>query len=147
MPIHLPVPTHRNGGPDGQGWNRVSLGSLAGDECALRPRDFTHLREAHQDTRRARYGGYGPCIASGACETCLIFKASPKRLDAFTDRVLVRVDRRGEPHLMNRPEDGWASMAQRWTWADLMRVTGWSIGRAYSDEHGDGFWLIRTPAP
>jgi len=143
MPIHLPVPAHRNGGPDGQGWNRVSLGTLAGDECALRPRDYTHLRES-QDTRRARYGGYGPCIGSGHCEQCPILQTPPRHLDSLDDRVLVRIHPvDGRPYLMNRPEDGWASLAKRWTWQDLARLDGWEIGRQHSDEHSDGFWLNR----
>lgn len=146
MPIYLPAPAHQNGGPDGRGWTRLSLasmGGLAGDECALRPRDYSHLRES-QDTRRARYGGYGPCAADGKCETCPIFNASPLRLPALTDRVLVRIGRDGSPYLMNRPEDGWASVARRWTWQDLARLDGWEIGRRYRDEHSDGFWLERA---
>lgn len=143
MPIYLQVPAHRNGGPDGQGWNRVSLGTLAGDECALRPRGYSHLRES-QDTRRARYGGYGPCISNGKCTECPIFQAAPKHLDAFDDRVLVRVDLHGSPHIMNRPEDGWASLSMRWTWQDLARLDGWTVGRAHRDEHSDGFWLERA---
>ena len=84
MPIHLPAPAHRNGGPDGQGWNRMSLGTLAGDECALRPRDYSHLVES-QDTRRARYGGYGPCIACGRC-----LNACPLGLEP--NQVSIRVE-------------------------------------------------------
>lgn len=144
MPIHLPAPAHRPSGPDGQGWNRISLGSLAGDQCALRPRNYSHLRES-QDTRRAGYGGYGPCIAAGKCETCPIFQAAPRELQSLDDRVLVRIHPHdGHLYLMNRPEDGWASLALRWTWQDVARLDGWEIGRRYSDEHGDGFWLQRA---
>lgn len=144
MPIYLQAPAHRNGGPDGQGWNRMSLGSLAGDECALRPRDYSHLLES-QDTRRSGYGGYGPCVTEGRCEACPIFLAAPKHLESLDDRVLVRVDPRdGRPHLMNRPDDGWASMSMRWTWQDLARLEGWMVGRRHDDEHGTGFWLERA---
>ncbi|MFF0277499.1 hypothetical protein [Streptomyces sp. NPDC004330] len=146
MPIHLPAPTYQPGGPDGQGWNRISLGSLAGDECALRPRDYTHLRESHADTRRARYGGYGPCVADGRCETCPILQATPLTLSCLDDTVLVRIHPDGHPYLMNRPEDGWASMAKRWTWQDLARLSGWTIGRTHRDEHSRGFWIHRTAA-
>ncbi|MFG2352628.1 hypothetical protein [Streptomyces sp. NPDC048521] len=148
MPIHLAAPAHQNGGPDGKGWTRLSLasmGGLAGDECALRPRDYSHLVEA-QDTRRAHYGGYGPCIADGRCDACPIFKAAPLTLTALTDRVLVRIGPGGSPYLVNRPEDGWASVARRWTWQDLARLQGWTVGRAYRDEHSDGFWLERAAA-
>jgi hypothetical protein len=145
MPIHLPAPAHRNGGPDGQGWNRMSLGTLAGDECALRPRDYSHLVES-QDTRRARYGGYGPCISDGKCDGCPILQAAPQRLSSLDDRVLVRVHPvDGRPYLMSRPEDGWASLAKRWTWQDLARLDGWEIGRRHRDEHSDGFWIHRVP--
>jgi hypothetical protein len=146
MPIYLPAPSHRNGGPDGQGWNRIALGSLAGDQCALRPRDYSHLVES-QDTRRAGYGGYGPCIADGKCETCPIFQAAPLDLQSLDNRILVRVHPHdGRLYLMNRPEDGWASLGLRWTWQDLARLNGWEIGRRYRDEHSDGFWLERAEA-
>jgi len=149
MPIHLPAPVPRSGGPDGKGWTRLSIasmGGLAGDQCALRPRDYSHLVES-QDTRRAHYGGYGPCIADGTCETCPILQAAPHTLTSLDDRVLVRIHPTdGRPYLMNRPEDGWASLARRWTWQDLARLDGWDIGRRHHDEHGDGFWLNRhTP--
>ncbi|MER6602522.1 hypothetical protein [Streptomyces parvus] len=150
MPIYLPAPAHRNGGVDGQGWNRLSVGSmggLAGDECALRPRDYSHLLES-QDTRRARYGGYGPCVSDGKCEACPIFRAAPRHLDSLDDRILVRINPTdGWLHLMNRPEDGWASLALRWTWQDLARLDGWEIGRRHRDEHSDGFWLNRCTNP
>jgi hypothetical protein len=67
-------------------------------------------------------------------------------MDAFGNRVLVRLNP-AHPHrayLMNRPEDGWASNAQRWNWTDLSRLDGWTVGETYHDEHGDGFWLVRS---
>lgn len=143
MPIFLRVPTHKPSGPDGQGWNRYSLGSLAGDECALLPRDYTHLRES-LDTRIAHYGGFGPCTEGGKCETCPVFQAPPMILDAFDDRVLVRINPNDSyAHLMNRAEDGWASLSHRWTWPQLARLEGWEIGRRFSDEHSECFWLTR----
>lgn len=149
MPIHLQAPAYRNGGPDGQGMTRLAINSMGfgvNDECALRPHDYSHLRESHADTRRARWGGYGPCIADGRCESCPVFQAAPRTLTALTDRVLVRIGPGGSPYLMNRPEDGWASVARRWTWQDLARLSGWTVGRCYRDEHGEGFWLERAPA-
>jgi hypothetical protein len=150
MPIHLKAPEPALGGPDGRGWTRLSIASMGGlaeDECALRPRDYSHLVES-QDTRRARYGGYGPCIGSGDCEQCPIFRSTPRHLDSFDDRVLVRIHpSNGRPYLMNRPEDGWASLGLRWTWQDLARLDGWEIGRRHRDEHSDGFWLERAETP
>lgn len=149
MPIHLQAPAPANGGPDGRGWTRLSIGSmgaLVDDECALRPRDYSHLVES-QDTRRARYGGYGPCVGDGDCERCPILQSPPRHLDSLDDRVLVRVHPvDGRPYLMNRPADGWASLGLRWTWQDLARLDGWEIGRRHRDEHGDGFWLERCSA-
>lgn len=148
MPIHLPTPAHRNGGPDGQGWNRISLGSLADDECALRPLDYSHYRES-QDTRRASYGGFGSCIAAGQCEGCPIFQritGNAVQLEAFTDEVLVRISAAdGTPWLMNKPEQGWSSSAQHWTWERLALLSGWHPAENYRDDHGTGFWLRRTP--
>jgi hypothetical protein len=147
MPIFLQAPAPANGGPDRRGWTRLSvasMGGLSGDECALRPRDYSHMIEA-TDTRRARYGGYGPCIADGKCDTCPINNAKPTTLRSFDDRVLVRIHQQdGRPYLMNRPEDGWESLAQRWTWADLARIEGWAFGPRYRDGHSDGFWLERA---
>ena len=149
MPIYLKAPTPANGGPDGRGWTRFSvnsMGALVSDQCALRPRDYSHLRES-QDTRRARYGGYGPCINDGNCTECPILQSTPLTLDSLDDRILVRVHPSDRlPYLMNRPEDGWASLAKRWTWQDLARLNGWTVGRAYEDEHSPGFWLHRVLA-
>jgi hypothetical protein len=47
---------------------------------------------------------------------------------------------------MNHEEKGWDSWSVRWSWDDLARITGWTIGDAYRDEHSDGFWLIRSAA-
>jgi hypothetical protein len=146
MPIHLKAPVPANGGPDGRGWTRLSIasmGGLAGDECALRPRDYSHMMEA-TNTRRAQYGGYGSCIADGKCGTCPIANAKPTALQSLDDRVLVRFGQDGRPYLMNRPEDGWASLAKRWTWQELARLEGWEFGPRHRDEHGDGFWLERV---
>jgi len=148
MPIHLPAPAHQVGGPDGQGWNRINLGSFASDECALRPLDYSHYRES-QDTRRSHYGGYDSCISGGKCEGCPVFERH-ETMRAFTDRVLVRIDRNGTPWLMDHPEKGWSSLGLRWTWGRLAVLTGWYPAEKYSDEHGDGFWLDRAddnPAP
>ncbi|MFD7205923.1 hypothetical protein [Streptomyces sp. NPDC059893] len=143
MPIRLPAPTPRPGGPNDQGMNRIALNPAAlgvDDQCALRPRSFATLWES-QDTRRARWGGFGPCVQDGDCPTCPIFRAEPQHLDAFASRILVRIAADGRPHLMNRAEDGWASLSIRWTWQELARLDGWTLGRRHHDEHSEGFWL------
>lgn len=148
MPIFLTAPAHQPGGPDGQGWNRLSAavhGPSA--QCALRPRSHAALIES-QDTRRARWGGFGPCARDGHCEGCPIANAAPRKLASFMPDVLVRIlrrpDGRTELHLMNRPDQGWDSSSQVWTWDELARLQGWRIGHAHRDEHGEGFWLHTT---
>ncbi|RLL70303.1 hypothetical protein [Streptomyces sp. Z26] len=147
MPIYLPAPAPRLGGPDGRGWTRLSIasmGGLGGDECALRPLDYTHWLESYADTRHARYGGYGACVRAGQCNECPIL-AARSHLDAFDSRVLVRVHPEdGRPYLMSRPEDGWASGALRWSWERLARMEGWEPDGRHQDQHGGGFWLKRV---
>jgi hypothetical protein len=150
-PIFLGMPAHKPSGPDGKGWNRLSIGSLAGDECALRPTDYPTMIEA-RDTRRARYGGFGPCIRQpgvDTCQGCPIYaeRTRPQELAAFTDRVLVRIwPPDGQPRLMNHPEKGWSSFAYRWSWSDLARLVGWEIGRLEHDGTSQCFWLTRVTA-
>jgi hypothetical protein len=160
MPIRLEAPTYRPGGPDGKGWNRLSLNAHMGipaDQCALKPRDYPHLWETTNRPRCAQWGNYGPCGRSdGDCTVCPVLTTAPRLLNAFGDSVLVRIrnapilrDRevlgyRDEPWLMNRPEDGWASFGYPWTWAELARLPGWTVGRRHMDEHSDGFWLHKV---
>jgi hypothetical protein len=147
MPIHLAAPQGHTHGPDGKGWNRLSLGGHMGTpsaQCALLPTSYPNLVES-QDTRRARWGGFGTCNSAGRCDNCPIFQTAPKQLQALDDRVLVRIHPHdGRLYLMNRPEDGWASGALRWTWAEIARLDGWEIGHRHRDEHGDGFWINRA---
>ncbi len=148
MPIYLRQPAHNPRGSDGQGWNRLSVSLPVHDQCALQPRSYAALVESH-DTRRARWGGFGPCVRRGRCAACPIFNnlSVPKELHASGDRILVRLHPDDhQPHLMNHPEKGWASLSYRWTWLDLVRLVGWTIGDQYSDRHGDGFWLHRLPS-
>ncbi len=164
MPIHLKAPTHKPGGPDGKGWNRLSLNAHMGratDRCAMRPRTYGALWESRRNTQHAEWGGfYAACTNSGACDTCPLLTTKAPTLNAFTDRVLVRIlDRRpvetddfipgGRPaelHLMNHPDKGWASSSYQWTWEDIRRLAGWEVGPRHADEHGDGFWLVKVNA-
>lgn len=144
MPVFLEPPRHTPAGPDGAGWNRLSLNAHMGTprpQCALQPTDYPTLWES-RDTRRARWGKFGHCSRQGACRDCPLLGAR-HTLAAFTDEVLVRVDRQGHPWLMNRPEDGWGSRGHRWTWTDLAALDGWSIGRRANDEFSEAFWLVR----
>jgi len=144
MPIHLRAPAYDPRGPDGHGWNRLSVTLPIGDQCALQPRSYPALVESH-DTRRARWGGFGPCIRDGDCQHCPVFQAPPVELRASGDRILVRIHPHDQqPYLMNNPAAGWASFAYRWTWPKLARLTGWAVGDRHTDEHSQCFWLIRV---
>lgn len=159
MPIYLPAPQREARGPDGRGWNRLTYGlDSLDDQCALKPRCYTTLYES-QDTRRARWGGYGYCNRAGACSTCPVLASAqqPKRnLDATVDRVLVRIRDVSVgtptalipgyvriPYVMDDPDAGWDSPAHEWTWEDLSNVPGWKLGSRHWDDSGEGFWLER----
>lgn len=160
MPIYLRAPEAPAGGPDGKGWNRLSLNAHFGlpAQCALRPRRWGALLES-QDTRRARWGGFGPCVNRGSCDDCPVTKALDERCTVVpvnAPRVLVRVEPIfasdtlfGGPDgyrlwVTTGPEDRNYRNGQPWTWDDAVRVRGWDLGRPYLDEHGEGFWLERT---
>ncbi|MFI6290072.1 hypothetical protein ACIBEJ_00720 [Nonomuraea sp. NPDC050790] len=152
MPVYLPAPVRDAAGPDGRGWNRLSLnaGPVYDGQCALKPTSYATLWES-QDTRRARWGGFAPCTGEtlGACGTCPVLRPPARRtLHSFEPDVLVRLldaaNGIWRPHVMNRPESGWESSSQRWTWWQLARLEGWRLGRQHTDEHSPGFWLHAT---
>ncbi|MFJ6014498.1 hypothetical protein [Streptomyces sp. NPDC092952] len=161
MPIYLRAPEAPAGGPDGKGWNRLSLNAHGGlpSQCALRPRRWGALLESY-DTRRARWGGFGPCINRGDCGDCPVRKAVQEHCTVVpvnASRVLVRVESIfaspdklfGGPDgyrlwVTAGPEDQDYRKGRPWTWDDSVRVSGWELGRPYFDEHGEGFWLERT---
>jgi hypothetical protein len=158
MPILLHAPEYRPGGPDGKGWNRLSLNAHMGqasDQCALQPRSYRLLYESWRTTV-AQWGNFGRCTGAGDCGTCPIFEGldEPKYLPADTDRVLVRLkEPEGDfgmlgrpaprPYVVDDPNAGWASPRYLWTWEGLARLRGWHLGRRHFDEHGEGFWLVK----
>jgi hypothetical protein len=151
MPIHLTTPESSCVGPDGQGTNRIAIGSLAGDECALRPRSIAALVEAW-DTRRARYGGFGACTNHGDCRNCpwLAALAEPLELPVLDidERVWLRVNPAdGRVYLLHQPEKGWDSWGYSWSWDELARLNGWAYDGRLVDEHGESFWLRRSRKP
>lgn len=160
MPIYLQEPASPAGGPDGKGWNRLSLNAHGGlgAQCALRPRRWGALLES-QDTRRARWGGFGWCINRGQCDGCPVLEAWDSQCTVVpvnAPRVLVRVEPVFAPGatftgpdsyklwLATDPDDRDYRNGQPWTWDEAARVRGWDLGRSYLDEHGEGFWLERT---
>lgn len=158
MPIMLEPPHVDPRGPDGQGWNRLTIAHYGrpGAQCALRPRSYESLLYAH-NTPLASWGGYGPCTQQQkGCTHCPRLAALQKgeRLEAFGPAVLVRLRDRTvgdglfaqtylEPWLMNKPQDGWASWGMTWPWEKIARLRGWDVGPRYRDDDGDGFWLLR----
>lgn len=148
MPIYLKAPAYLPAGPDGKGWNRISLAGGAsgpGAQCALRPTDWGSLYESARGTQFAAWGGYGPCVREGDCRNCPY--ADTTRVTTLDrpseDRVLVRV-LDGVPHVMVNPDTGWEGWSYPWTWTGMRRLQGWRIGRAMRDEHSEGFWLERA---
>jgi hypothetical protein len=121
----------------------------------LRPRAAETLLESWQDTRRARWGGYGRCISDGNCDdACPVFHRikEPKRLVSDESRVLLRI----KPHRISDnslshliPAVVWelwimtTPAGERWTWEEVAVLTGWHpIGRREDDE-GLGIWLAK----
>lgn len=144
MPIYLPAPTHDPNGVDGSGWNRMAIhGSMISDECALRPKTMTAFFDA-LDTRKARYGMYGPCVNNGECSTCpLIDKETGWNF--FTEKMLIRVDEFGRAWLMNRPDEGWAEFSKHVEWEAILTIKG-AIFKRYKDKYSDGVMMIRVVA-
>jgi hypothetical protein len=166
MPIYLEAPRYNPGGPDGQGWNRLSLCAHIGSgmpQCALRPRSLAALATTHRSTRLADWGHYGPCTQRerrGDCAGCPVFEARPVlgfhecvtevpvRLKEHTSGAGLVRQTYTEPWLMNRVDDGWGEWGEPTTWAHLAQVTDFRPARPFRDEHGDGFWMIRNqPTP
>lgn len=164
MPIYLEPPAPPVRGPDGEGWNRITLGYYGspGAQCALRPRSYAALWESTQRRACAQFGGYDPCIRDRAlqvhrprCEDCPVFTRPPRQLDTDTDRVMVRIkaippvgfglasQEERIPYVISDPDLDWASDAHRWSWTDLAHLQGWTVGRRYVDEHSEFFWLER----
>lgn len=151
MSHFIAAPGHTPSGPDGQGWNRLSLnaGPISSGQCALRPRSYEKLWESLN--RPPHFGGYAPCASRDRdCRACPVANTEPRRLATFTADVLVRLrgdERLPECHLMNKPEDGWASRSYVWTWQELCMLIargGWRLGDRMRDEHSEGFWLHAT---
>lgn len=162
MPLYLPAPESAPRGPDGQGWNRITLGAhygSAGAQCAVRPRTYPTLHETLRTTELATFGYHGRCVRDTSprrpdCRTCPVLTAAPTTLDSPASQVLVRLDRHTSgsgwgtqtydiPYVVADPGAGWESERTRWSWDALARLTGWRPGREHHDHHSLGFWLER----
>lgn len=144
MPIYLKPPAHKPTGPDGEGRNRLRIDILEPTpRCALRPRQYSALREAF-DTRLAQWGGhFDVCDGPGKCGACPRLERRFE-LDAFGDRVMVRIDSQGRPYAMDRPEEGWGSWSMFLSWADIGSIEGWRVGPQERDDVSGYFWMTRT---
>ncbi|MEV7123937.1 hypothetical protein [Kitasatospora griseola] len=160
MPIHLTAPEPRR---HPGGWNRLSLNAhiiTYAAQCALRPRTGAALLDSWRDTRLCAWGPYGPCVDSTAardCSTCPLFlsRSDPGRpVEVAGDNVFVRIERRivGEMFTAAPVDRLWLTTepartdfrhGDAWTWDQVARLAGWTMGRRQTDEIGEGFWLHR----
>lgn len=142
--IYLTLESYKPSGPDGRGMTRLRVDSMpASPRCALKPSCWGTLRESW-NTQMAKWnGGFGCCQGTGECKSCPTFNLPPTQLTCFADSVLVRIDESNRLHVMDKPEKGWASWGEFWTWEEMARLEGWNLGSRYSDEHSNGFWLHR----
>lgn len=168
MPIYLEAPTYRPAGPDGKGWNRLSLNAHMGTptaRCAMRPRDYTSLHEILRDSRLCQWDSrWAACdgAPAGDCTQCprLTGPARMLAVSRAVTTVMVRVYESakvcdltpgGIPAKLRIcvREDGgdgdWHA-ASVWTWEEVARLgaAGWRVGRRFHDDRGPGFWLHRA---
>jgi hypothetical protein len=72
LPLFLTAPGYGSNGPDGQGWNRLSLNAHfdVRNQCGLLPANFPALFESM--TGRQAWGGFERCSrpGPGECGTC-----------------------------------------------------------------------------
>jgi hypothetical protein len=162
--IYLEPPAHDPRGPDGQGWNRLSLNAHMGrpaGRCALRPRTYPTLWESMRNTAHCRWewgSGYARCHRQGRCGDCPVLAAAPRTYHAAAAQVLVRIRELGEPSdlipggirselwLMEHPKGDRETPGQRWSWDEIRRLDGWRIGRAHRDARSAGFWIHKIDA-
>lgn len=160
MPLRLDPPHHGPAGPDGKGWNRLSLNAHFNTprHCGLRPTNFTTLFEAR--TGRQHWGGYERCVSSGPCTSCTIYRTSSghPQLPGWPARTPLLLGRvRDWPRA---PVPGFADPAAgrssvhlhtwqgsetgvRVEWPDLAAAADLVMTWKFRDQEGDAFWLVR----
>lgn len=139
MSIFLAVPTHNPKGPDGQGWNRMALGNLAGDQCVFRPKTLSKFLYESLHTIRGSYGNHNSCINQGKCQNCKIFKnVDSEEFPWAGEKILIRVEQfDGDPFVMNKIKCGWGEYCMPTTWERLIRLKSVIFTR-FKDEHSVG---------
>ncbi len=132
--------THDPKGPDGKGWNRLSIIPLEPfDRCILKPKS----RPAALDSLRgmARYGvitAYDHCSSATACSDCVIY-SKPKL--TWRKDFHVREDLTGRVWLLNEFSNPFLGWGVGFTgWADLISTYEVPALRRHIDKFGI-YWL------
>lgn len=160
MPLRLDPPRYGPAGPDGKGWNRLSLNAHfdSPHHCGLLPTSFATLFEAR--TGRQRWGGYERCVSSGPCTSCTVYRTSRAgpHLSGWpsgTPLLLGRVrDWPRTPGLeFADPAAGRSSVhlhtwqgaetGVRVEWPVLAAAADLALTWQFRDEDGEAFWLVR----
>ncbi|MFB8406757.1 hypothetical protein [Streptomyces sp. NPDC055912] len=160
MPLFLEQPTYGPHGPDGQGWNRLSLNAHfdTRHQCGLLPIGYTGLFESR--TGRQGWGGYDRCGKAGACGACPVSALSGEQRPlegwpAGTPLLLGRVrpwaltpgalladpaGGRSDVHLMTWQGEDTGVKAD---WQSVRNDYGARISWTFRDAEGEAFWLVR----
>ncbi|MEV8335076.1 hypothetical protein [Streptomyces niveus] len=161
MPLFLEQPTYGPAGPDGLGWNRLSLNTHfdTRHQCGLLPSTYATLLESRRGVQA--WGSYDRCVASpfGSCSSCPIQRWHLERdgiswpLDVPLLLVRIRplplspglsfadpAAGRSTVHLCSwRGED----LNVKADWRTLRNTAG-VLGRAFWDSEGQAFWMARS---
>lgn len=162
MPLFLTASSYGSRGPDGQGWNRLSLNAHfdVPNQCGLLPTNYATLFESM--TGRQRWGGFEHCSGPGPgrCGSCPIQRAhlrgqSGIEWPANTPLLLVRIQPlpRTPGSLFADPAAGRSTLDPRtWRgaatgvaadWQMVRNTPGVRLGRSFRDGEGEAFWLVR----
>ncbi|MFI8932602.1 hypothetical protein ACIG3E_33680 [Streptomyces sp. NPDC053474] len=160
--IFLPEPGYGPGGPDGRGWNRLSLNAHfdSRPQCGLLPQNYAALFESM--TGRQAWGGFDRCLSTprGGCGDCRV-----QQLHLKHDGV---VWPEGTPLLLARTRPlpaaadstfataaaglsalelfSWLGERQDVAadWRTVRNTPGLQLGRRFQDRQGEAFWLVRS---
>lgn len=163
MPIFLEQPSYGPAGPDGQGWNRLSLNAHfdTRHQCGWQPTNFPTLFESM--TGRQGWGSYERChkLAPGGCKQCPVQRRVLEKEGGLawpedTPLLLARV--RPWPHtpgaMFADPAAGRSDVElQAWplgqaaittTWLAVRNTSGLRLSWFWRDDDGEAFWIVRN---
>jgi len=163
MPTFLEQPSYGPQGPDGQGWNRLSLNAHFDrlHQCGWQPGRFAALFEAL--TGRQQWGGFGRCFVGhpGSCGTCPVQLrrlareggiAWPDKMPLLLARVrpspptpgaLFADPAAGRSSLELSPWRGWLPVLKA-EWVEILNTPDHTMSWCWQDEQGEAFWLVRN---